>query len=134
MINPLRVQGEPCDHVRVVLDQEDRSVHCSKCGLVIDAFEILLREAEKNRREEGFLAKARGELASLHNEVRDQRRVLERLRKSSDNENRKVNRLIEQRKKLEVELQDAKDARTPPASGGFQLTLEAANAAGRFKP
>lgn len=133
MINPLRVEGDPCDHTRVVLDQEDRSVHCSKCGLVIDAFEILLREAVKNRRKEGFLAQARGELASLHNAVSDQRKLLKQLRKSADNENRKVNRLIEQRKKLEAELQEVKNAQAPPSPGGFQLPLAAASAADRFK-
>lgn len=132
MSNPLRIEGERCDHTRVVLDQEDRSVHCSKCGLVIDAFEILLRESEKNARQEGFLVKARGETARLYGDIENQRKTLRRLRKSADNENRKLNRLIAARKEAEAEAEE-ENARGSPSQGEFQLGAAASAALQRFQ-
>lgn len=129
-MNPLRVDGERCKHPRFVVDAEDRSVHCSTCGVVFDAFDVLLDEAERYKREEGFLAQARGELAHLYQQIDEQQKALRRTRKSVDNENRKLNRLIARRKALEGEVAVAEREH---AEGSLQLSLVAAEAAQKFK-
>lgn len=137
MINPLKLEGSPCAHARVVLDQDERTVHCSRCGLILDAFDVLTREATRNANDEGYLAQARGELARLHGELSTHRKNLARLRKSVDNENRKLNRLIERRKDAERRLAEAMQ-RAPPQQvlqleGEFEVEKAAAAAARHFE-
>ena len=131
-MNPLKIEGTPCPHARWIIDADDRHVHCSQCGLVLDAFDILLSEARLYEQQEGFLAKTRGELAHLHEQVAEQSRALGRLRKSVDNENRKLTKLIARRKALEGEVEAIEADRSPPREGAFQLELAAGAAAERF--
>ncbi len=132
-MNPLKVEGTPCQHPRFILDAEERSVHCSTCGFVFDAFEVLLREAERNEKQEGFLARTRGQLAHLHKEVEEQRKILLRTKRSVDNESRRLNRLIERNKALERDAETQESARGSPEPGGFQLDPASANTAERFR-
>jgi len=132
-VNPLKVEGTPCKHPRFILDAEERSVHCSTCGFVFDAFEVLLQEAARNEKQEGFLSRTRGQLASLLKQVEEQRKILLRTKRSADNESRKVNRLIERRKALEQDVATEESARGSPEPGGFQLDLASANTADRFR-
>ena len=132
-MNPLKVEGTPCRHPRFILDAEERCVHCSTCGFVFDAFEVLLQEAARNEKQEGFLSRTRGELGSLHKQVEDQRKILLRTKRSVDNESRKLNRLIDRRKALEHDVEAQENARGSPESGGFQLDIASATAAERFQ-
>lgn len=132
-MNPLKIEGTPCKHPQYVLDAEERAVHCSTCGFVFDAFEVLLLESQRNAKHEGFLSRARGELGSLHKQVEEQHKLLLRTKRSVDHESRKVNRLIEQRKALEHEVEAQESARGSPDPGGFQLDLASADAAARFQ-
>jgi septal ring factor EnvC (AmiA/AmiB activator) len=130
-MNPLKLDGSPCKHPRYVLDAEDRSVHCSRCGVVVDAFDVLAQEAAKYAKHESFLARARGQLASVHNDIAAHQKNLTRLRKSLDHEGKKLNALIARRKALEDEVGD-RNAPRRKTQGTFQLELEAATAAERF--
>lgn len=131
-MNPLKIEGTPCPHARWIIDADDRHVHCSQCGLVLDAFDVLVSEARLYEQQECFLSKARGELAHLHEQCAEQRKALGVLRKSVDNENRKLKKLIARRKALEDEVEAAEADRSPPREGAFQLDLAALAAAERF--
>lgn len=130
-MNPLKVEGKPCEHPRFVLDAEDRSVHCSQCGVVVDAFDVLLEEAEKNAKAEGFLAKTRGHIAHAHNQLEELHETLKRTRRSATNESRKLDRLIARRKALEGEVASLEPP-CPQTGEEFELGAEAAAAADRF--
>lgn len=130
-MNPLHTTGTRCGHPRYTLDADDRSVNCSTCGVVVDAFDVLLDEAEKYARQDGYLAKARGEYARLQSEIADQRKTLATLRKSADRKNRELNRLIVKCKELTAKIEDATPHEDP--SSAFDVSEAAESALSAFK-
>lgn len=123
-MNPLSTTGTRCGHPRYTLDADDRSVHCSTCGTVIDAFDVLLDEAEKYARQDGYLAKARGEYARLGAEIAEERKTLATLRKSANRKNRELNRLIARCKELTATLEDAASAEDSSPEFDFSVAAE----------
>lgn len=127
--SPLKIEGTPCQHPTYVIDADDRHIHCSTCGEVLSAFDVLCEVAKEYERKDGFLAKARGELAHLYQQIDDQQVALRRIRKSVNNEDKKLNRLIARRKALEGEVQKYEREH---AEGSLQLKLESFDAGSRY--
>lgn len=127
--SPLKLEGTPCKHPTYVIDADDRHIHCSTCGEVLSAFDVLCEVAREYGQQDGFLGKARGELAHLYQQIDEQQVALRRIRKSVNNEDKKLNRLIARRKALEGEVGKAEREH---AEGTLQLKLEAFDAGSRY--
>lgn len=73
----------PCRHRGYELDAERRAVQCGRCGAELDAFEVLLQYARRERswrHWDGETVRKRAELAEL---VAEEKRTKARLRNAS---------------------------------------------------
>jgi hypothetical protein len=57
-----------CSHIQVEVDEQTRTVHCSSCERVMDAFDYILGWAKQERRFEMEVEYLKRQLTALHNE------------------------------------------------------------------
>jgi hypothetical protein len=82
----LKIKEEPypkCEHLRVTLDEHNRSIECSACGEQMDAFAYLLRWAGQQRRFEMEVEYKKRELANLSNELADLKKSVSYVKKKA---------------------------------------------------